>query len=356
MYQCNICTYNTDIKCNYDKHNKSKKHIILFNKKDKKESVHNVDIIQNEVTALRLAYTNLNKKEVSEIFLIESFDNDQMTEFDLIETENNNKTQKIMHCEYCNKTFSHRSSLSRHKKEVCNDNLNDTKVEVVMKENEMLKKKVKTLEDDKLFLQNTTRDTGSFAKDSMSTIKYIMTHFKTAPVLQTIDNTKLLEYVGDDITNMNELINNIIYNHRHKILDRYIGDIIIKIYKKDDPNEQSIWSSDVQRFNYIIRQLIGKKINWCPDKKGIALIDMIIGPLLDYIKKKLQEYIQENNMNDKTIKGISKSMIETILNNMMTANLIIVDIDNKVLEENILKYVTPHFQLLNKNIKEKILV
>jgi hypothetical protein len=179
----------------------------------------------------------------------------------------------------------------------------------------------------------------------MSALKFILTNYKNAPLLEPIKNDRLLEYTGDTVTNMNDLINNLFYNYKHKLLDRYIGDIIIKIYKKDDPNEQSIWSSDIQRFNYIIRQLIGKKTNWYTDKKGIAVVDTIINPLLQYIKKILQEYVQDNKLNDKQINNLSKSLIETILNNMMTANLIIVDIDNKILEDNILKYITPYFYL-----------
>ena len=39
-------------------------------------------------------------------------------------------------------------------------------------------------------------------------------------------------------------ISQILYNHKHCIMNRYLGDIIVDIYKKDNPTQQSIWSLD----------------------------------------------------------------------------------------------------------------
>jgi hypothetical protein len=67
---------------------------------------------------------------------------------------------------------------------------------------------------------------------------------------------------------------------KEKKLIPYLGDIIIKYYKKENPKDQSIWNSDTTRLNYLIRELIDTELTWTCDKAGLKVNEFIIIPLL----------------------------------------------------------------------------
>ena len=90
-FNCNICDFTTDIKCNYNRHNLTQKHIL--NVKHKK-SINSSQLTSANVSLLMLADNNLEKS-----------------------LANNNTGYK---CSKCGELFKHRSSMSRHKKQRCN--------------------------------------------------------------------------------------------------------------------------------------------------------------------------------------------------------------------------------------------
>ena len=67
----------------------------------------------------------------------------------------------------------------------------------------------------------------------------------------------------------------------------YLSDIIANIVKKNDPREQSIWNTDSNRLNYVIKTSVDK---WSEDKSAVKFIDLVIKPFLIQIKKLLIDY------------------------------------------------------------------
>ena len=47
--------------------------------------------------------------------------------------------------------------------------------------------------------------------------------------------------------------------HRDGNLLRYLGKLLIKRYKKEDPHKQSVWNSDTPRMSFLIRVPVGIK-------------------------------------------------------------------------------------------------
>jgi len=67
---------------------------------------------------------------------------------------------------------------------------------------------------------------------------------------------------------------------KKKSLDKFIGDIIIKEYKKEDTKTQQIWTTDVSRLSFLVRQILNETEKvWMSDKKGTCLLKMIIKPM-----------------------------------------------------------------------------
>lgn len=109
----------------------------------------------------------------------------------------------------------------------------------------------------------------------------------------------------------------LINQYKNNTLVNYIGDFIIKIYKTNDPKNQSIFSSDV------IRELFnGNKI-------GKKTITCVIKLILEYLEKTLEDYSANF---DKTHKGetsisrdgkMCRSNKTKKLKNKVFANLII---------------------------------
>ena len=145
-----------------------------------------------------------------------------------------------------------------------------------------------------------------------------------------------------------KFVEKMLYKHREKILDDYLGKIIVRYYKKKDPNQQSIFNSDTTRLTYIVRELFNnKKIDWTVDKKGIKTTNYIIKPLLKHIDELIREYIdQKTSLNHKEI-----STTELIANfdNLKSGNEILHSIEKNELSENILKKISPHFYFIKND-------
>mgnify|MGYP001209775126 CR=1 FL=1 len=76
-YYCECCNYETDIKCNYEKHLLTKKHIMIISRMKNNEKTHDSSLFNDDCDG------------------------------------------HIIQCKYCSKKFKHASSLSRHIKHIC---------------------------------------------------------------------------------------------------------------------------------------------------------------------------------------------------------------------------------------------
>ena len=95
-----------------------------------------------------------------------------------------------------------------------------------------------------------------------------------------------------------------------------------------------MWSSDVSRLTYIIRQFCKKNgKSWQYDKKGNQIKKEIIDPILEYIRENCVEFNIESC-------GLTKG---NILKQMLATTNIIQMIDSGNLANDIVKFIAPEF-------------
>ena len=96
---------------------------------------------------------------------------------------------------------------------------------------------------------------------------------------------KLLKCDKDD-----SLTENLLIEYREDRPDKFIGDIIVGHYKKEDPNQQSIWNSDASRLSFLIKDIIGEKSKWIKDNEGVKLRQLVIKPITALIEDFIKDW------------------------------------------------------------------
>jgi len=282
IYDCKICEYNTNNKSNYNRHLKSSRHL-----QNLQES--------STLTKKRLVVS----KALQTIFV----------------------------CKYCNNEFTRASSLTRHKK-VCAD------VEINKREAEM---KINVLESQVKELKEFITSGKAAPTYNISVKKLVQQNYPDAPHIAMLKNYAVI-HEDEDI----DLTQDLIYFHNKNKLNSYLGDIIIKYYKKEDPKDQSLWSTDSSRLKYIIKELLAsKKSSWSEDDKGLKINKYVIDPLLEYI----HEYINEQI--DKLDEALPDSIaVECIRISQKQLDLAHIreQIQNGQLKDSINKYIAPSFR------------
>lgn len=363
IYECKICNYKTHDKRNFYRHEKTLKHI------DKSISVKEKNP------------KNKKKEKIHDLGF------DKICNLDEIDT---NK------CKSCGKIYSTKSNMFRHEKTCLINSEKKIKVkngdnkenkenkDIEDKDNIKLKEEIfkLTIENEKIKLEkekekeikeiyekllkeagsimNKTTNLASKNADiannaqiiSMSALKYVNVNYKNAPSLTLIENFNINDLDYDDDEEKLKLVEIIIYHTKMNSLHKLLGDHIIKIYKKDDPSQQSFHSTDVSRLNYIVKRIIEEgsaKNNYKPieeweiDKMGKDICESLINPLIEKIICILRDY--QEILSQKNILDLTKYEIE----NMEIICKIIMYMESGQLETNINKYIAPFFNL--KKIK-----
>ncbi|ARF08374.1 hypothetical protein Catovirus_1_424 [Catovirus CTV1] len=330
-YDCICCNYSTNDKGNWSKHKKSLKHIKNSNKVDK--------------TTTSLSDPNPT----------------------LIRPLSEGVVFKKYICQHCGEVFSVKGNLSRHLKyckqneykllqkeyeKYKKDNEADTKIKILEEKLKSCQNHIEILKTENKFQKQLIESAGGMIKKSMNTMSYLLLNYNDAPQLEALNDYSAIS------ENTQSLIENLIHYNKQGKIDKFIGDFIIRQYKKDDPKFQSIWSSDIERLNYFIRELINnnpnqqeskveltnKSLNWLIDKKGIKVEKNIIEPLLNYIHDIGVKYLNEKA---KEIDTTSADDAVKIISKMQEIGEINCGIRNKTISNNINKYIAPHF-FLNK--------
>lgn len=303
-FKCDMCDYITADKSNYNKHIKSLKHL------------------QN------------------------------------IETIVQNPDDNIVMCEKCGKKFLYMSGYYKHKNGNCAVANN-----LIAEENIKLKLELEMCKQLNTELKSYITATKEQSTYKISVKNYVQQNYPDAPALEAIEDYTMLRYdennrndEDDNDDNQDdedyELINMITYNYNHSCLHKYLGNFIIKYYKKEDPSEQSLWSSDISRLTYIIKELLyNKKSIWNHDYKGTKTKDYVINPLLKYIKKYIESYWITHIDDCKKLKAGELREFNIMYNTM---HKIKKDIENDILASNIVRYIAPYFCMHNKDYIEEI--
>ena len=319
LYKCITCNYSTKHKSNLYHHNKTKKHI--ENTTIKKASIS--ESSQWTASELSVNYQN-HVKSV-------------------------NKSAYV--CEYCNKSIIRYNNVNKHlnsciKKKKNEMNLID-QIKKLNNELELIKTKNEHNEHYKAeaaYYKQMLLEAGGLVKKSVSALTYSITNFDSAPSIETIQVDDVSIFDGAT----KEIVENIISAYKHKTLDRHIGDLILKLYKKENPLDQSIWNTDDNRLTYIIKELLNNKSsNWIVDKKGVKTVQYLISPLLEYIKKLIITY-QENYSIPESTRNVVE--IDMLLENNKKIIEIINGIDDGNIAKDVLKFISTHLRFNDSSL------
>ena len=316
-YKCQICNYKTNKTSNWDRHKLSRKHL-------------------NNESLISSYSDNFNPMCNRAATKMQPAKSNELT-FGIKDTNENDYV-----CDYCGNQFSCRQTLSKHIKSRCRiKNDRDDQLEQATLKIEQL-----TKEKEKLF--DLAKNNSQTANKSISAMSFLMKNCGNAPEMRRLEGKDTIKLIKQDKKSTHSTEKLLIHHFDKKILHEYIGDMIVAFYKKKNQSEQSVWTSDVSRLNFLICQLIDgtDNVEWIKDKSGVKLTSLVIEPVLDKIKEMLSEYIYVcHNM----VSIETTTEMEKIIKNMNTINLIIMDINLKKLHKSILKYIAPKFNFdINK--------
>lgn len=183
----------------------------------------------------------------------------------------------------------------------------------------------------------TVSNTGN--TNNISNINYITKNYTSAPEFKPIPCTKLKNLIKRN-------------DHIEVLADWYIGNIleerlagmIVEFYVKENPKEQSIFATDVVRYNYLIMLRSGENLSWITDKGGIKVNELAIVPIINLLKSTLKSWrmnflkLKENQFDDELLEPI---------------NNIIADVESGKLNKSIMKIISPKLALNKKITSDK---
>jgi hypothetical protein len=326
-FNCNICNYEARDKSNYNKHIRSKKH--------QKKSISVVENIPQIYPEYSPNIAQMLSVKVPGFF----------------------PHKKL--CEFCRKSFAHPSSYYRHRKKKCTNIYTDVDIlknqlaeyQQIIKDNEIkyLKREISIV---KQYNNDLTKliQTGKVGNTYNISVKnYVQQNYPDAPPLEKLDNYERVKYDQE----YDDFVDTLVYNYNHSSLHKYLGDFIVKYYKKDDPSRQSMWSSDTSRLTYIIKEIISNnKSIWNHDYKGVKTKSYIVTPLLKYIKDYIDEYWITNI---DLFKTDDLSKLNKFNKIYQTIHNIKRDIENDILADDIVRYIAPHFYMSTRDSDIKLL-
>jgi hypothetical protein len=182
------------------------------------------------------------------------------------------------------------------------------------------------------------------ANKSMSAVKYLAKYRTTAPAIKPLKGnelTKMITYRGSKHYTLADIV---VHNYNHKTMHKFLGDIIVDKYKTDEPDDQSVWMSDLSRLSFIIRELKDGNPEWVKDKSGIKLTKLIITPLMEKVKEMLIDHtnkLDELNNDPETDEIEAKENVKI----MQKINEIVRDINMNKFNNSILRHIAPEFNL-----------
>jgi hypothetical protein len=283
----------------------------------------NLNLNQVNLNNINQANLNLNKENLNNI-------NQANLNLNKENLNNLNKI-KIFRCTYCNSNnFSYQQSLSRHMK-VCTQQF-DSNNKIID-----LQKQINDLKLDKEKIFSLASTNSHIINSSISAIKHLTMYHKNAPALRQIVDFTTFHIEYPDNTSF---IKAVVQQQRDKTLDVFIGEYLVKIYKTDDPFQQSIWTTDAVRFSYLIRELMKDgSLEWITDKNGVVATKTVVKPILAYLKKLIKQFIKECHKECTQENKTLEKQTELIAY-QRDCNLILTNITNRSIEKDVKKYVS----------------
>jgi hypothetical protein len=251
----------------------------------------------------------------------------------------------------CSKVFKHKQSLFNHKKkcELIKTNLDDNFKNEMLNEIKELKETIGKLTNisNPININVTNKNVTNKIANVYNHIVKNYTKAEPIKLLGKNDITKLLTYKAT--TDNHSIEDIIIFNYSKQLFDQFVGNIIVNEYKKKNPLDQQIWSSDVTRLSFIVRRILKDMTNqkvdekiWMQDKKGVCLTQLVIEPIIEEIRVIIFDYC---DLCKSQMKVANLKEIEKLSENVFYILKIMYEINTKEIHSKILKYIAPHFQL-----------
>jgi hypothetical protein len=353
-YYCDVCEYGTKDSGNYFKHRKSKKH---------KRNIENPPV--------KIPKT----------------------------------PKKKCICLFCNAEYTRLDNLKRHESKCSqkivlekNRTIQEKNAELKLKNIELKKKEkeIRQKDEDIHYYRQILLLSEENGSKTTSVFKFITQNYPNANPLKKMSYDEFkrvnnMEFENNGLSHDDQFVEDILCAFRQRVLHENIGRVIVKIYKKDDPNEQSIWNTDESRLKYVVKKTTKDNISrWVADKKGVYTSEQLISPLTKSLKQLLINYnerhccIRRTRRLDRESSSSSSSSaasddgdsdtssefdfdksyeitdpldnyidVEKIKRNGATLFELMREIDNKKIDRKILKFMAPFFHAEKSGIKNK---
>jgi hypothetical protein len=227
----------------------------------------------------------------------------------------------------------------------------DEKEKLRDKELELTSKMKDIYENENEFHKKVAVNAGQIVNKTMNMLTYAAQNLKESPKLEMLDSKtarNLLKYESDNGCLKKDLENDKIAEYiakmsEAKILPKHLGNTLVGHYKHDDPNRQSLWTTDVNRVKFITRTNDG----WIKDANGDIINKNIITPLLKEVAIIMDEYCNTRSSHIDKMSGIEEAKFVEVSEQRLNIKS---DIITKRLNKSIIKHIAPYF-IMQKQLK-----
>jgi len=328
LYNCNLCNFTSKNKADYSRHERSKKH----QKKVNETSEDNND----QILKYPKISTNIPKyPQISE------------------KMNKNDSIKRKYICKFCDLECARANSLNKHLK-TCSVAMVEkykakykTEFEVKLRERDMMLKskerelnfkddQIDELKSDLIYYKNLikTAGVGVGAKITTNVQSLIVSKHEDAPALEYA-KPNLLKFNSKD-AHENSLF--LVNRYKDNTFTMFVGRCIVAACKKEDPDEQSIWSTDANRLTMFIKKMMDDESKWISDKKGVQTTKYLISPILQKIKEMLIDY---NKHLYSQISKLSQHEVDYYNDIMIHCRELVHFIEHEKLADEILRYMAP---------------
>jgi hypothetical protein len=178
-------------------------------------------------------------------------------------------------------------------------------------------------------------------------VKYVNQNYINAQPLEMLQSNQAKNLLMAQNTKTHSVEELMIYYYDKHTLDKFIGKIIKSEYKKEDPETQQFWATDVSRLSFLVRRVMKENDKiWINDKKGIMIKKYIITPILIEVKAMIDKYEKYCKYRIE-VEGFTMPLdeLEKVGNNSIICEALSSELGGETIHDLVLKYITPCFQL-----------
>jgi hypothetical protein len=330
-FECIICNYSTENKSHYERHCLTINH----NQKEQKK------LICNECNK---KFTNLKSftKHKQNVHIYKK----------------KNSTKKIIDNSITNTTTNTATELNIKLKKEFKQDIKAVNKNIIKSNQEVKKEIIKSNEEVKEEIIKSKEEVKTVVNKAItkatSLIKYLMQNHQNVPPIKKITDKESIKLLRIDYDCPSKKPNDYILEQR-LIYDHYKGNFVKNISKSilniidhKKPKTQPIYNTDSSRYNYVIKTTDEA---WDEDKAGIKFSEYIIKPFLLSIGELIREYREKNidtvNMRKNTLKE-NEEHIDLLSKTLKLES----DINNERLITSILRELSPFLRYLQSEIEE----